>query len=70
MTGSPYSVQVEVAEYVRDLAHELAAMARSAGHERLSFLLEMAELEAADVEDLNSLAASSPGDMNGSETSA
>jgi hypothetical protein len=42
---------VEVAEYVRDIAHELAAIARSAGHGRLSFLLEMAVLEAADLQE-------------------
>ena len=42
---------VVVAEYVRDLACELAAMARGAGQDTLSLILEMAVLEAADLRD-------------------
>ena len=45
-------MQVEVVDYVRDLTYELSAMARSAGYDRLSFLLEMAALEATDVHDI------------------
>ena len=51
MAESSCQVRMEVAEYVREIAHELAAMARSVGHDRLSYLLEMAVLEAADLHD-------------------
>jgi hypothetical protein len=40
-----------VAEYVRDLACELAVMAKAAGQDTLSLILEMAVLEAADLRD-------------------
>jgi len=51
MAGSQCQAQSGVAEYVCDLARELAVMARSAGHGRLCFLLEMAVLEAADLQE-------------------
>ena len=38
-----------MADYVRELACELAEMARAAGQDTLSHILEMAVLEAADL---------------------
>jgi hypothetical protein len=43
----------EVAEYVRDIACELAAMTRAAGQSTLSLILEMAVLEATDLREKN-----------------
>ncbi len=51
-----------VAEYVRELACELAAMARAAGQDTLSLILEMAVLEAADLRDKS---AAAPGPSSG-----
>ena len=39
----------KVAEYVRDIACELAAMTRAAGQSTLALILEMAVLEATDL---------------------
>jgi hypothetical protein len=49
MTKAPNQDRGEVAEYVRDIACELAAMTRAAGQSTLSLILEMAVLEATDL---------------------
>jgi hypothetical protein len=55
MTKAPSQDQEDqgevVAEYVRDIACELAAMTRAAGQDTLSLILEMAVLEATDLRD-------------------
>jgi hypothetical protein len=52
MPESRHRAQAEFVDYVRDLTYELSAMARIAGFDRLSFLLEVAALEATDVHDI------------------
>jgi hypothetical protein len=69
MSDSQCRAPAEVAQYVHELACELAVMARAAGHSRLSFLLEMVALEAADLKNEASAAVPSP-DCGAEETNS
>jgi hypothetical protein len=56
MTREP-SEKESVAEYVREMASELAEMTRRAGQDTLTLILEMAVLEAADLRDKSAVEA-------------
>jgi hypothetical protein len=47
--GTGQTCKTHVAEYVRDMAAELAALAGAARYQTLSYLLAIAELEASNV---------------------
>lgn len=51
--GIDPEVAAEIARYIHQLSGELSAMARKSGMELLSYFLEMARIEAKNVERRN-----------------